>query len=83
MDTLLEQEATQPLVSMPKTFWEKVIAQHKTEKRRDVHAVVEQYHVQCLACDSYNWRTWRPGEPEYDCMIWKQARFLGLLPVGG
>lgn len=84
MDEMLaDQLEREGMFQVPTGLWLKIIKQHKTRKVRDPSSFVEQYMVNCPACDVINWRTWRPGEPEYECDIWRNSRILGLLPPVG
>jgi hypothetical protein len=54
--------------------------QHRPVSKPDVMAVVEQYTVQCAACDRNTWTLWRPGDlPYLGCEIWQRAVALGLV----
>jgi hypothetical protein len=45
---------------------------HRPAKKRDTFAVVEQYLVQCPACDRNTWQVWRDGDPAYACDLWRE-----------
>lgn len=69
------------MVDVPTGLWYAVIAHHRTIKASDLRNP-GQYLIGCLPCEGGLYRTWRPGESEYECDIWQKARILGLLPVG-
>lgn len=52
---------------------------HRPRKKRDVMAYVEQYLVQCGACDRDAWQIWREGDPAVVCDFWTRALALGLV----
>lgn len=53
---------------------------HRPVQKRDVMAYVEQYLVQCPACDRDTWQVWRPGDDRpVECAGWRRAVELGLV----
>jgi hypothetical protein len=54
------------------TLLDRLAETHRPVKRRDVHAFVEQYAVQCPACDGNSWQLWQPGDPPYACDLWRE-----------
>jgi len=51
---------------------DRLAACHRTVCHRDRHAVVEQYLVQCPACDGDRWHLRRPGDADYACQLWRE-----------
>lgn len=52
---------------------------HRPRRKRDTMAYVEQYLVQCPACDRDTWQIWREGDPAVECVPWRLAVEMGLV----
>lgn len=67
---------TESTSEIPTALLHRLIECHRPTKEQDpfVFNGLVQYFVKCPACDGNRSYKWRPGEPEYECQIWRETK---------